>query len=172
MNIEIYKKTMGQNASNANGGREIIEKVIPKHKNQLGLEKNRVLVSLQTQICLQTAARSFLLRRRNIEKLEQYKYQISLPPPPDFPYEEFSESLERITHPVVISIEKLLPAVKIQKSEFEFKPAVIYKEKIVYEGEWEMAEFIRKGYGIEIMPDGSKYIGEFDNFKQGIGRKI
>ena len=59
-----------------------------------------------------------------------------------------------------------------KKSEFEFKPAVIYKEKIVYEGEWEMAEFIRKGYGIEIMPDGSKYIGEFDNFKQGIGRKI
>ena len=165
---------MGEKCSCMYYEQESNDLLLPVRKRIIHHEPNCLLISLETQVLFQTLARSFLLRKKLLPLLTNFKLSTLNATKKKLPYPDFNENINIRASDLVLSIEKSLEKLNLEhNSQYEFHLAIVLPNGSIYEGHWDMANIRRCGTGIEIFVDGSKYIGNYsEDLKDGYGRMI
>ena len=125
---------MGQEVSIGQQTKDAINRLIPRPQKSVVVNRKMFLISLETQIILQTKARSFLMRKKLGPLLRDYKFKLSQPANP-FPYEDFTDSLHSRIAPLVLSQEQTVTKLSLASEGYEYHSVVIMQDDIIYEGE-------------------------------------
>lgn len=124
-------------------------------------------------IAIHSVSRGYLARR-HINRIRSRRNTMCK----DLPYRLYTSSFDKITAPAVKILEAkyglfILRNKMIDSIEVEYRPAVLLSKTHVYEGEWDLTSKRPHGRGMEILPNGTKYVGFFRKRKRyGIGRII